>query len=70
MFENVYNPVLDEEIYTYNETFSNYMKIRTNGENEANWTSGVATFYEEPLYRGNSYKAAEPILKGQGFLKK
>ncbi|MER2106944.1 MAG: NADPH-dependent oxidoreductase [Solibacillus sp.] len=70
VFENTYNNKLNEEIARYNETFSSYMIERTNGANQANWTSGVAAFYAEPFYRGNSYADAEPILKAQGFLKK
>lgn len=70
VFDNAYNATLDEAIYAYNDTFAHYMHTRTNGASKANWTSGVAAFYGEPYYRGNSYANAEPILKAQGFLKK
>lgn len=70
IFTNTYNDTLDADIARYNEVFSAYMNERTNGANTANWSSGIAAFYGEPLYRGNSYADAEPILKAQGFLKK
>lgn len=70
VFENTYNTEVDEMLEAYNETISAYMHKRTGGQAKTNWSSGVASFYSEPFYRGNSYANATPILKKQGFLKK
>ena len=69
VFENCYNANLTAEITAYNEAFSHYMEKRTNGENNTNWTSGVANFYSQPNYPGNGYNDALCALKMQGFLK-
>lgn len=69
VFENTYDSNMDLSLKEYNETFASYMVERTNGESNANWSSGIAAFYSEPLYRDNSYANPEPILRKQGFLK-
>lgn len=70
IFDNTYETELDDTIAQYNEQFTQYMKKRTNGASEANWSSSIAGFYSEPFYRGNSYADAVPILKKQGFFTK
>ncbi len=67
VFENTYNTDITPALETYNDTYSNYVSKRTNGQIMSNWTSGVAAFYSEPFYRGNSYKDAAPTLEKQGF---
>lgn len=69
VFENAYNTQLHKDIQAYNEVFSNYMKKRTNGESATSWSEGIAAFYREPFYRGNSYQNIVPVLKKQGFIK-
>lgn len=70
LFENTYNKDITTHIQAYNETFRAYMHKRSNGESDANWTSGVAAFYGEPFYRGNSYDDAATALQQQKLLKK
>lgn len=70
LFENEYNADVTEHLQRYNDTFSSYMSERTNGESNMNWTSGVAAFYGEPRYRGNSYDDAEAALVQQKLLRK
>lgn len=70
IFENTYDDALSSSITNYNGTFSRYMDARTNGASTANWSSGIAAFYSEPFYRGNSYADAMTVLQQQGFLKK
>ena len=67
VFENTYNPDIIPAIQAYNDTFGEYVMKRTNGQTTSNWTSGVAAFYSDPFYRGNSYKDAAPVLEKQGF---
>jgi FMN reductase [NAD(P)H] len=67
VFENTYNVEITPAIQTYNDTYSEYVKHRTNGQTTSNWTSGIAAFYSEPFYRGNSYLDATPALQKQGF---
>lgn len=69
LFENTYEHDVKEHLVRYNETFSSYMKERTNGQSDASWTSGVAAFYGEPRYRGNGYDDAEEALKQQKLLR-
>lgn len=70
IFENTYNPKVDESLQQYNETFAHYMKERTNGTSNVNWSSGIAAFYSDPFYRDNSYANAKLALRKQGFFNK
>lgn len=70
VFENTYNQAVDKQLARYNDMFSSYMIERTAGANAANWSSGIAAFYSEPFYRGNSYADTKAILQQQGFFKK
>ncbi|MEE1133099.1 MAG: NADPH-dependent oxidoreductase [Caryophanon sp.] len=69
IFDNAYDHNVVPHLQAYNEQFSAYMQERTNGESSTNWTSGVAGFYSEPLYRGNGYANATEALKQQKLLK-
>ncbi|WP_066052177.1 NADPH-dependent oxidoreductase [Robertmurraya korlensis] len=61
-----YNAKIQREaIDEYDQTISNYMAERTNGQDSSNWSSKVARFYDTGFeqYAKNS----SPILKKQGF---
>ena len=70
LFENKYNNHLNAPLIQYNDDFANYMHTRTNGTSTANWSSGIAAFYDKPFYRDNSYGDAKAALQKQGFFKK
>lgn len=60
-----YNKNLKEYIDQFDDTFSNYMLERTNGEKSAEWSGNVAVFYSEryKIFADNVI----PALKNQGF---
>jgi FMN reductase [NAD(P)H] len=65
--EEKYNPNLHEIVKEYNETFSEYMKTKTNGKSDMRWTKKVAGFYRDHHYRGKAYTDVAKMLRQQGF---
>jgi FMN reductase [NAD(P)H] len=61
-----YNAKIQREaINEYDQTISNYMAERTNGQDLSNWSSKVARFYDTGFEK--YAKNSSPILKKQGF---
>ena len=61
--ENVYNPNQEAALTAYDQDMSTYMKERTAGTSDRNWSQGVAGTYKY-VYFPKVY----PSLKKQGFL--
>lgn len=61
--ENSYNPDQEEALKVYDSEMSAYMKERTAGQSDRNWSQGVAGTYKF-VYFPKVY----PTLKKQGFL--
>ncbi len=59
---NSYNPDQSLALQTYDQEMSNYMKVRTNGASDKNWSQGVAGTYKF-VYFPKVY----PTLRQQGF---
>lgn len=70
VFENAYHSNIELLLEQYNRQYATYIKRRTNGDSNANWTNSIASFYNEPFYKDNSYEDALPALQSQGFIKK
>ena len=66
VFENAYNASLETVIAEYNDTISDYMRRRSNGEQSSNWTSGVANFYSSGY---ENYSNAKQTLSAQQLYK-
>ncbi len=60
--EEKYNSNLREIIDRYDEEMSQYMKERTNGENDRNWSQGISQSYKS-IYFPN----VSPTIKEQGY---
>ncbi|CAH2214903.1 NADPH-dependent oxidoreductase [Tepidibacter aestuarii] len=60
--EEKYNNDLIDNVKEYDETVSNYMKERTNGEDSRNWSQTVSRVYNHVYY-----PKVSDALKKQGF---
>ena len=60
--ENVYNPDQLELLNVYDQEISEYMKARTGGESDRNWSQGVSSTYKY-VYFPKVY----PSIRKQGF---
>ncbi|WP_008826051.1 NADPH-dependent oxidoreductase [Haloplasma contractile] len=60
--EETYNKELRPLIDQYDKTMSAYMKERTNGENDRNWSEGISNFYKT-----NYSPHTRNEMKKQGF---
>ncbi|RBW69267.1 NADPH-dependent oxidoreductase [Bacillus taeanensis] len=57
-----YNSDLQKTINTYDETYSEYMKKRTNGEKDTTWSEAVTSFYKQTYY-----PSIAQMVEQQGF---
>lgn len=60
--EEKYNKDLREIIDRYDEEMSQYMKERTNGESDRNWSQGVSQIYKQVYF-----PEVSPSIKEQGY---